>query len=156
MEVLEIKSDYELERGKPMPSKHHSIIQGAIQGNLFVQYNKQYWILPELSILFNNIQKVPDLAIYSRENFANEQEEIKTTQIPLCAIEILSPTQNINELIDKSLIYFEHGVKSYWLVVPALKTVFVFYSEENYAAFLKDDVLKDKVLGIELDLKKIF
>ena len=156
MEVLEAKSDYEIERGKPMPSKHHAVIQGLIQGHLFTQYHQQYWILPELSILFDDIQKVPDLAIYDQDNFSREQEEIRTTQIPLCAIEILSPTQNINELIDKSVIYFQNGVKSYWLVVPVLKTIFVFYSEENYAAFLKDDVLKDKVLGIELDLKKIF
>jgi Uma2 family endonuclease len=68
----------------------------------------------------------------------------------------LSPTQNINELIDKSAIYFQNGVKSYWLVVPVLKTIFVFSSLDDYAAYLKDDVLIDDVLGIELDLKLIF
>jgi hypothetical protein len=40
--------------------------------------------------------------------------------------------------------------------VPVLKTIFVFSSLDDYAAYLKDDVLIDDVLGIELDLKLIF
>jgi Uma2 family endonuclease len=155
METLAIASDYEIERGKPMPSKHHAIVQASIGGLLFSKY-PNYWTLPELSISFNGEGKVPDLAIYDKENFESEIEEIRTNQIPLGAIEILSPTQNINELIDKSEIYFQSGVKSYWLVVPVLKTIFVFSSLDDYAAYLKDDVLVDDVLGIRLDLKLIF
>jgi Uma2 family endonuclease len=155
MDVLTVTSDYEIERRKPIPSKHHAIIQALIGGLLFSKY-PNYWALPELSILFNGEAKVPDLSIYDKADFERETEEIKTNQIPLGAIEILSPTQNINELIDKSAIYFQNGVKSYWLVVPVLKTIFVFSSLDDYAAYLKDDVLIDDVLGIELDLKLIF
>jgi Uma2 family endonuclease len=155
METLAIASDYEIESRKPIPSKHHAIVQASIGGLLFSKY-PNYWTLPELSISFNGEAKVPDLAIYDKENFESEIEEIRTNQIPLGAIEILSPTQNINELIDKSEIYFQSGVKSYWLVVPVLKTIFVFSSLDDYAAYLKDDVLVDDVLGIELDLKLIF
>jgi hypothetical protein len=42
------------------------------------------------------------------------------------------------------------------LVLPDLKSIYVFQSPQDYAVFLKREILKDDVLGIELDLKGIF
>lgn len=155
MEVLEVISDYEIERGKPMPSKRHSIIQGKIGGEFYANFTK-YWASPELSLDLGGKEKVPDLAIYEKATFEMEEEEIRTVQIPLTVIEILSPTQNINELVEKSKVYFENGVKSYWLVVPVLKSVFVYYEYGSFVDFQHNEVLKDDVLEIELDLGKVF
>jgi hypothetical protein len=134
MDVLEIISDYEVERGKPVPSRKHSLIQTKIIIAIAQLYPK-YWALSEISVSLSGSEKVPDLAIYEKANFETEEEEIRTTQIPLTVIEILSPTQNINELVEKSKIYFENGVKSYWLVVPVLKSVFVDYEYGTFVDF---------------------
>lgn len=155
MEVLEIISDYEIERGKSMPSKKHSLIQTKIVIE-FANSLPQYWALSEISLELNGKEKVPDLAIYEKATFEIEEEEIRTVQIPLGVIEILSPTQNINELVEKSKIYFENGVKSYWLVVPILKSVFVYYEYGYFIDFQHQEILEDEVLGIELDLGKVF
>lgn len=155
MEVLEVISDYEIERGKPMPSRKHSVIQTKFIIE-FANSPFKYWALSELSLDLGGKEKIPDLSIYERATFNEDIEEIRTKEVPSGVIEILSPTQNINELVEKSKIYFDNGVKSYWLVVPVLKSVFVYYEYGTFVDFQHNEVLKDEVLGIELDLGKVF
>ena len=57
-------------------------------------------------------------------------------QVPLCAIEILSAKQDLSELMTKRAEYFTGGVLSYWLVLPALYTIYVFHSATEYPHFL--------------------
>ena len=150
------KEQYEVERNKPMPSKHHSLIQGNLNAMLYINC-KDYRVLPELSVIINGNTKVPDIAIYRKEEFDLTHEEIKVKQVPLATIEILSPTQNITELLEKSKDYFDAGVKSYWLIVPPLKMAFVFHQTGSYtASFEKNDILKDKILNVEFSLSEIF
>lgn len=154
MEAVLVKSQYELDRDKPMPSKHHSIIQT----DLIIAFAKKYdnlRILSELSMIINGKEKIPDLAIYNKSEFETK-EEVKTKQIPLGVVEILSPFQNITELIEKSKLYFLAGVKTYWLIVPALKAAFVYHQPEKYTAFMEDEILKDETLDVEIELAKVF
>lgn len=147
-------SDYEIERDKPMPSKHHAIIQGNLMIQLHRRYSEKYQVLPEISLDLPVRDRVPDLAIYRPMDYG--EEEIKMTEIPLCAIEILSPTQTHIDLEQKRKQYFAAGVQSYWLVFPDLKSVFVFRNVDDYDAYFRQDVLKDKVLDVEIDLKEVF
>jgi Uma2 family endonuclease len=39
-------------------------------------------------------------------------DKIRMEMPPLGVIEILSPTQTLNDLTDKAISYFAHGVKS--------------------------------------------
>jgi Uma2 family endonuclease len=155
METTNIKSDYELQRGKPVPSKNHAFVQTRLIVAFATQF-EQYQVLSELSLELKSSEKVPDLAIFENIEFTPGNDEIRVTQMPLCAIEILSPKQNLGDLLAKAHVYFENGVGSYWLVLPDLKSIYVFQSPQDYAVFLKREILKDDVLGIELDLKGIF
>ena len=156
METLSVEERYELERGKSLPSKHHSFIQTVLASQFLFKY-KEYLPMSELSVLIKDKTKVPDIAIYRRNEFDLAKEEIKTQQIPLGVIEILSPKHNITELLEKPKDYFEAGVKSYWLVVPPLKNIFIFHQVGHYtASFEKNDTLKDDVLNVELSLSEIF
>jgi Uma2 family endonuclease len=83
-------------------------------------------------------------------------DEIRMTAPPLGVIEILSPTQTLNDPTDKAVTYFEHGVKSFWLVLPTLKTINVFSGREQFEAFVQDEVVKDHVLDIQLPLSNIY
>lgn len=75
---------------------------------------------------------------------------------PIGVIEILSPTQTLNDLTDKSYSDFAKGVKSCWLVLPTLKTIYVFSWATQFEAFVQDELVKDKVLNIELPLSEVF
>lgn len=149
-------SDYEIERGKPMPDKNHAFVQGNFLIQLFLKYNTLYRALPEVNLDLPIRERVPDLAIFPPMDFVADENEIRMRQVPLGVIEILSAKQDLTELMIKCSEYFSAGVKSYWLALPALKTIYVFYSPDEYVIYSGKDILQDKKLNIELDLVDIF
>jgi Uma2 family endonuclease len=149
-------SDYETERGKPMPDRNHAIIQGRLVSRLDRAYGDKFSVLPEVHLDLPIKDRVPDLAIYEPLVFDPNDNELSMIKPPLCAIEILSEMQNVNVLMKKKREYFTAGVKSYWLVLPSLRIIQVFYSVEDSVVFTHKDRLVDKMLNIELDLSEIF
>lgn len=153
----QVVSDYELERGKPMPSKNHGIIQGNLYFLLRTSYSKLYTLIPEVKVAGTLKDVVPDLAIYDRSvKFTPREDEIKMTEAPLCAIEILSPTQSLSELVAKSKQFFELGTKSYWLVIPDLLTIHILEASGKHTVFVEQQTLRDEGLNIQIELKEIF
>lgn len=149
-------SDYEIERGKPMPDKNHSMVQGNLYFSIRVKYEHKFRVLPEINLQLPERERVPDLAIYPPMDFLPDDNEIRMKTPPLGAIEILSEMQNVADLMVKRAEYFTAGVQSYWLVIPALRSIYVFYSPDDFDLFSKNDLLKDKKLGIEIKLGDIF
>ncbi|MBK9338219.1 MAG: Uma2 family endonuclease [Lewinellaceae bacterium] len=94
---------YEIEREKPMPSKHHAIIQGNINFLIRLIYGDKFRVLSEISIKFPLRDRIPDLAIYRPMEYG--EEEIKMSEIPLGVVEILSPTQSHEELEIKRKVF---------------------------------------------------
>jgi Uma2 family endonuclease len=153
-----VLSDYELERGKPMPDLNHSIIQRRLLLGFDRRYEKRFTILPELNVKLLKRDRVPDLAVYppSALTFSPRHNQLVMTKLPLCAIEILSEMQKLSDLMTKNDEYFDAGIPSYWLVLPHLQSIYVFSSADEYEVFTRKDILKDEVLDIELDLSEIF
>ena len=156
MEMLTLTSTYEEERHKPMPSKNHAILQKRLIVSLSVRYDSDFEILSEISLDLDDWQNTPDLAICAKMPIDFNHDEIRLTEPPLGVIEILSPTQSLQELTDKIAKYFKAGIASCWLVLPGLQAVFVFSSAHTHRAFQADELLQDTVLHIQLDLKEIF
>lgn len=157
METIGIEqSSYEEQRNKPMPSKNHALIQGNLYFLIRQLFGDRYQILPEIRLKLSSSDAVPDLAIYQNLEFTPGFDEIKMEEMPLGVIEILSPTQSLAELIKKSAQYFEAGIQSYWLVLPDVLTVYVFSTPGEFEIFSKKETLKDRELGIELDLGEVF
>lgn len=151
-----VSSAYELERGKPMPSKNHGIIQGNIYFELRVKYGSQYRPVLEASIDVLGKERIPDVALFQHIEYTPGADEVRIAETPLAAIEILSPKQNLSDLLIKAQPYFEQGIRSYWLVIPDLKTIYVFSQADEYEVFAKQALLKDETLEIELSLKDVF
>ncbi|MEY4905540.1 MAG: hypothetical protein RLZZ292_3355 [Bacteroidota bacterium] len=156
LEQIQVASSYEEERGKPMPSYNHGRLQTKIASFLDTNYGEEYDILSEISIKIDDWGVTPDIGIFPLQKVDFQHDIIKMEIVPLCAIEILSPTQSLNELIDKSEQFFLKGAKSYWLVIPQLQNIYVFNALFSYQIFQKNDILKDENMKIELDMKKIF
>jgi len=153
----EEKTTYETERDKPMPSVNHAFVQKRLVVKLDINYNDKYEVLPEINIDVIDKGRVPDIAICDLSVvFKAGEDTVKLESIPLGVIEILSPKQILSDLVHKSFEYFKVGVKSYWLVLPDLRSIYVFDGPNNHQVFTWKDQLKDEVLNIELDLGEIF
>ncbi len=150
------QSAYETERGKPLPGTVHAFVQKNLIVELEIQFRQRFTILPEVSIETAGKTTVPDIAIYPRFEIDVRHDVIHRSDFPLATVEILSPTQNLQELIDKTEKYFALGVRSCWVVLPALKAIVLYYEPGKYHFFSENDTLKDPSTGIELALGGIF
>jgi len=148
-------STYESRRGKPAPSKNHAIIQRNLFIMLSLQLNGKD-VLPQLSLNIDGKERIPDFAVFASVSFMPFADEIKVAQAPMTTIEILSSTQKISDLTAKSGEYFDFGVQSYWLVIPELRSIYVFNSPDKHTVFANEEILSDPTLGIKLDLKRVF
>jgi Uma2 family endonuclease len=148
-------SDYEIERGKPMPSKLHSVIQINIGSAIKMRYKSRYRVMSELSVRLHGNKYVPDIVVYSQDASNWHIEEIEMTTPPLLAIEIESPSQATDEMKAKADKYLAAGVRSVWLVMPALGGIMVLQSEKK-ARFFSEGNVVDEELGIEIPIDEVF
>ena len=157
METLDsVKSDYELERGKPMPTWNHAVLQQRILLSIATRYAEQFCVLPELNLSVNREKLVPDLAIFAGADSFLDHDIQLTTEMPVVAVEIISPSQPVVELTTKAEQYLRAGVKSCWVVIPEFKQVVVSTQIGDYEAFGRHEILRDPVTGIELNLTSLF
>jgi Uma2 family endonuclease len=148
-------SVYEIERGKPMPSKNHSRLQIRLGAEILVAYEDQFDVRSEQSLMAPNPPFVPDLSIFPVEVSDWLHDEIKESDVPMTVIEIVSPSQSDTELTEKANDYFAAGTKSYWLVQPLFRTVIILQPNADELVF-HNDTLTDPTNGISIDLKKVF
>jgi Uma2 family endonuclease len=147
-------SDYEKERNKPIPSFNHGSVQANLIALLYVF--KNFRVVSELSLDLTDWVSVPDLSIYAKKPLDFKNDQIKVKEAPICVIEIISPTQSLNELTEKAEEYFNHGVKSCWLVMLPLTSICVFSSPNEYVFYRANQTLIDDIMGISLPLKEVF
>jgi Uma2 family endonuclease len=147
-------SDYERERGKPMPSKLHSVVQTNLTG-LFLEYRPRLQVLSELTLELDDRELTPDLAVYGELDVDFTQDELRMTEPPLLAVEIASPTESVQDLVDKIRFLIEHGVQSGWLVQPPLRTITVF-TEDMTSNTYDQGTVTDPATEIEVNVEEVF
>ncbi|MFQ3597040.1 MAG: Uma2 family endonuclease [Chloroherpetonaceae bacterium] len=146
------RSDYELERGKPMPSFIHGITQMRI-GSALSRLD-DFMIGSEITLELNP-SMTPDILIFKKRKMDFQRDEKRVAEMPLTAIEILSGTQGMDNFDEKLPRYFEAGVQSVWLVQPFIKTIAVFLPNQEPQVFTKGE-LRDPATSISLNLDEIF
>jgi Uma2 family endonuclease len=97
----------------------------------------------------------PDLSIYPKRGLSRPQDILRMREMPLLAIEIVSPKQGVYDLIEKFKIYFDLGVQSCWLVEPAINAITVYSSIYEWETYTRGDIV-DQKLGIRLPIHDIF
>lgn len=96
------------------------------------------------------------MCIYPQKKLDWRTVSAKESEMPLTTIEILSPSQPLEELVAKAEnAYFSAGVKSAWIVVPALKTIIVLLPGEQKSYFT-EGMLQDPATGISIPVDKVF
>ncbi len=148
---------YELERGKPMPSFNHSYIQNNLIIEINISFRKKFTTMPELTLAMPEKPNcVPDISIFPKmvANFLHDK--ITFAEMPITVIEIVSPTQSIDEILLKFEKYFFAGVQSCWLVQPSLQAINVYSQIGKYQYFNSEMTLIDSATGIKLNLSEVF
>ena len=155
--VADYVSDYERERGKPMPTLNHSVVQGNLFFLLKASYRNTHTFLPEINLMMpQRPDTVPDIAIYPKLRIDFLHDVQSMSQMPLTAIEIISPSQSNDDILAKFERYFAAGVKSCWLVIPSFQSISVYSAPGTYQFFMHDTTLNDPATGIELGLSEVF
>lgn len=119
-------------------------------------YEEQYDILPELEFELSAGRLKPDVAILPRLTYNWGADIIRYLNPPITAIEILSPTQSFDYLVSKIRNqYFSSGVQSAWLLLPAVRSIYLFApGQPDTAAY--SGTLRDPATQIEVALDAIF
>jgi Uma2 family endonuclease len=149
-------SEYEKERGKPMPKTKH----GSVQANIIIAlsriYKKQFRYISELTIEVGDHTAVPDISIYKHFEIQwDEDEPAAKVEPPLVAIEIISPSQSFAQMREKARQYFAHGVQSCWIVQPELQIISVLHPKTPPKTFASG-MVQDSAVGIEIPIEEVF
>ena len=151
MMTEELEATEQVEEVEEMPSFNHSYICWKISQAL--SSNEKFAPLPELTLNIGN-GMIPDISVFPIEkikpNFLRDIPRFPET--PLLAIEVISASQNIQDLLEKAQILVQHGVKTVWTVEPFGNTVFV-TTKDGEKRFHNQVVESD---GIEVDFRQIF
>lgn len=154
METIKEISQYELERGKPMPSRNHGAVQTALIIALH-KFGNKFNTFSELSLKLEDFEATPDTCVYPKSPINWLHDEDKMTEPPLLAVEIMSPAQGIQSMINKIEQYFKHGVRSCWLVQPTIQTITVFTPEMRSKTY-SSGIIKDHATDIEISMEELF
>lgn len=134
-----------------IPSFNHSYICIEVIKQLL--NNKDIQPLPELTLDVDR-GLTPDISVFSKQqvkpNFL--RDIIKFKEMPLVAIEVISPTQHIQDVLEKATILIKSGIKAVWTIEPYGRTIFV--TTENGDKIVHEGLVE--IEGIRIDFSKIF
>jgi Uma2 family endonuclease len=128
---------------KPMPQGEHSIIQSRLNTeiNRIGNPQKLALALPELRCTFNNRSIVPDIAVFEWERIPRKDDgriENRFLIPPDWIIEILSPEQVPNQVIEKILFYLNQGTKLDWFIDMDDRSIMVLENDKLPIIFKND------------------
>ncbi|HEC84503.1 MAG TPA: Uma2 family endonuclease [Thioploca sp.] len=160
-------TELENEEYQEMGSYNHSYLQTRIA--VLLSNDERFTPLVELSLDASQIdlsqfdikakeELKPDVCVYPKAKGVKERDIVKVSEMPLLAIEVVSPSQSIEEIVSKFDAYFALGVKSCWLVVPTIGSVAIFSARAKYKNFdaQHDDEVIDETIGVRLPIRKVF
>jgi len=146
--MLNLENDRQDEE---MPSLNHSYICLQILRQLL--QNEKVEPLPELTLDIAN-GLTPDISIFPKEQIhPNFFRDIpKFQQMPVLAIEVISSSQTIEELLEKASQLIQAGVKVVWTIEPHSRSVFVTTPSDE--KLFHDGVVENE--EIQVDFAKVF
>ena len=143
-------------------SYNHSTVQANVA--YVLKRLGSYSVSCELSLDSSSLNKEefsvgselkPDVCIYPKRGLSKPFDVLKMAEMPLLAVEILSPRQGQFGILQKFEAYFALGIRSCWLVDTTRDNVTVYKNVTQYHTFTDGDVVDD-TLSIAVSLSEIF
>lgn len=162
--ILEDIEQLEAEELQTMGSFNHGYFQ--IRLGALLSKTGEYTVVAELNLDVGKLdlsqfevksreEVKPDLCVYPRRRINRSQDIVRMAEMPLLVVEILSPLQGVQTILNKFRVYFALGVRSCWLVEPAMGAVAVYHDLDNPRTFSSGEIV-DEVVGIRLSVEEIF
>lgn len=128
---------------KSIPTGKHSCLQLKLCNtiNSVTETAKIAYAFPELRCSFGTRSIVPDIAVFYWPNIvldADGEPLDNVTRPPDWTIEILSPDQASNRVVNNIVYCLQHGCSLGWLVDPADRSVAI-YRPNNLPTFNEGD-----------------
>jgi Uma2 family endonuclease len=151
--VRDVEVVYMKERGKPMPGAEHAICQARLVGQFLLW--PEHVVLSELNVDLSGKRLVPDICIYEKAQEGAVRNQIWVTEPPQIAVEIISPSQTLEEMSAKIDLLLAGGVPSVWLVIPFAHVISIF---QKGAALLSatSGILTDPGTGLSVNVDEVF
>ena len=111
--------------------------------------------MSELALNIHGKPYTPDLSIYPRTPLDLRRDVARRTDPPLLVVEIFSPQQGTQEVMDKLDVYFDFGVKSCWVVSPPMHSIQIL-TADGRETVLNSGTATDPVTGLTADLAAVF
>lgn len=156
---------YEIIEGElfmtPSPRTIHQILAGKLF-RILSEWTEnrnlgRVFIAPYDVVLSKHDIVQPDIIFVSKKN-AHIVTELNIQGTPDLIIEILSPSNSEIDMVLKKKIYAAFGVKEYWIVNPARRSVKLFnLGKKGYIEVKTGNILKSPLLkGLEIDIPGVF
>jgi Uma2 family endonuclease len=128
----------------------------GIQNNLGEAYMEMLFLLDAEK----DLQRRPDVAFVSYQRWPKGRKVPRTAAwavVPNVAIEVVSPTNAWEEIMDKIHDYFASGVERVWVVSPSAAQVYVYTAVDANQIYNRADMLEDDAIaGLRLPLESLF
>lgn len=147
-----ISSDKKFEeKGEVMPSLNHSYICLQILKQLIS--NESIEPLPELTLDIAN-GLTPDISVFPKAEIRPNpfRDVLRFQERPILAVEVVSSSQTIQEMLQKATQLVNEGVKVVWTVESYSRTVFV--TTQAGETLFHEELIENE--GIQVDFAKVF
>jgi Uma2 family endonuclease len=140
VQVADSESLYEVVGGKRVEPPPLGVFETSLAAALMMKLathaeaHRLGRIVFEMLFLLNrdtDLQRRPDVAFVSFDRWPRNRRVPRTAAwdvIPDLAVEVVSPTNTVNEVTNKVRDYFAAGVRLVWVVLPELEQVYVYSS----------------------------
>ena len=149
------------------PSRIHQIVSLNLGTELNIFFkNKDCvpFIAPFDIVLKNEHEEyprkvIPDISIICDKEGLNDANYVG---VPALIVEILSKSNQSNDLITKMNLYQKFGVKEYWIVNPNIKTISIYILNgenlyEQFAIYKNDEEITSYIFkDLNIKLENIF
>jgi len=138
-------------KAEKMPSLNHSYICAQVMRQLLQDDSIQP--LPELTLDIDN-GLTPDISVFKKEKIQPNffEDILKVKELPVLVIEVISSSQSIQAILEKSKLLVNSGIKTVWTIEPYGRSIFVVSSKDKQ--LFHEDIIESE--GIKVDFKKVF
>lgn len=128
----------------------------ALQHKLGHVFHEMMFVIPP-----DNRQRRPDLAFVSYDRWPRNKSIPRTAAwdvVPELAIEIVSPTNAMTNIVSKVGEYFAGGVRLVWVVLPQDRQVYVYDSPDRIRVVTAEGELDGEAVvpGFRMTLSELF
>jgi len=156
----------ELVRGvlvrEPRPGAYHARTQARLAErlNAHVETDGLGAVFTDVGVVIPGRPRTvrgPDLAFYATDRVPDPLPEGFLTTVPDLAIEIVSPSNSLSELLEKVTEYLDAGTRLVWVVDPGSRTATVYRSRRDIRMLGADEILRggDVVPGFRVTLEDV-